>query len=43
MAQNQSSTLSAIDHVGDRLIDYMNQSKMDELRTELQNAKFQIS
>lgn len=43
MAQNQNSTLTAIDHVGDRLIDYMNQSKMDELRTELQNAKFQIS
>lgn len=43
MAQNQSATLTAIDHVGDRLIDYMNQSKMDELRTELQNAKFQIS
>lgn len=43
MAQNQSATLSAIDHVGDRLIDYMNNSKMDELRTELQNAKFQIS
>lgn len=43
MAQNQNSTLAAIDHVGDRLIDYMNQNKMDELRTELQNAKFQIS
>lgn len=43
MAQNQSQTMAAIDHVGDRLIDYMNQSKMDELRTELQNAKFQIS
>lgn len=43
MAQNQSATLSAIDHVGDRLIDYMNNSKMDELRTELQNARFQIS
>lgn len=43
LAQNQSQTLTAIDHVGDRLIDYMNQSKMDELRTELQNAKFQIS
>lgn len=43
MAQNQSATMAAIDHVGDRLIDYMNNSKMDELRTELQNAKFQIS
>lgn len=43
LAQNQSATMAAIDHVGDRLIDYMNQSKMDELRTELQNAKFQIS
>lgn len=43
MAQNQSATIAAIDHVGDRLIDYMNNSKMDELRTELQNAKFQIS
>lgn len=43
MAQNQSQTIAAIDHVGDRLIDYMNNSKMDELRTELQNAKFQIS
>jgi len=35
--------MAAIDHVGDRLIDYMNNSKMDELRTELQNARFQIS
>ena len=43
MAQNQNQTIAAIDHVGDRLIDYMNNSKMDELRTELQNAKFQIS
>ena len=43
LAQNQNQTLTAIDHVGDRLIDYMNQAKMDELRTELQNAKFQIS
>ena len=43
MAQNQAQTIAAIDHVGDRLIDYMNNSKMDELRTELQNAKFQIS
>ena len=43
MAQNQSQTMAAIDHVGDRLIDYMNNSKMDELRTELQNARFQIS
>lgn len=43
LAQNQSATMAAIDHVGDRLIDYMNQNKMDELRTELQNAKFQIS
>lgn len=43
MAQNQSQTMAAIDHVGDRLIDYMTNSKMDELRTELQNAKFQIS
>lgn len=43
MAQNQAQTLAAIDHIGDRLIDYMNNSKMDELRTELQNAKFQIS
>lgn len=43
MAQNQSQTMVGIDKLGDRLIDYMNQSKMDELRTELQNAKFQIS
>ena len=43
MAQNQSQTLVGIDRLGDRIIDYMNQSKMDELRTELQNAKFQIS
>lgn len=43
MAQNQSATLVGIDRLGDRIIDYMNQSKMDELRTELQNAKFQIS
>lgn len=43
MAQNQSATQVSIDKLGDRLIDYMNQSKMDELRTELQNAKFQIS
>ena len=43
MAQNQSQTMVGIDKLGDRLIDYMNQSKMDELRTELQSAKFQIS
>lgn len=43
MAQNQSATLVGIDRLGDRIIDYMNQAKMDELRTELQNAKFQIS
>lgn len=43
MAQNQSATLVGIDRLGDRIIDYMNQSKMDELRSELQNAKFQIS
>lgn len=43
MAQNQSQTLVSIDKLGDRLIDYMNQKEMDELRTELQNAKFQIS
>lgn len=43
MAQNQSATLVGIDRLGDRIIDYMNQSKMDELRTELQNARFQIS
>lgn len=43
MAQNQSQTMVGIDKLGDRLIDYMNQSKLDELRTELQNAKFQIS
>lgn len=43
MAQNQSQTMVGIDRLGDRLIDYMNQSKMDELRNELQSAKFQIS
>ena len=43
MAQNQSQTMVSIDKLGDRLIDYMNQNKMDELRTELQNARFQIS
>lgn len=43
MAQNQNSTLVSIDRLGDRLIDYMNQKEMDSLRTELQNAKFQIS
>lgn len=43
MAQNQSQTMVGIDRLGDRIIDYMNQSKMDELRNELQNAKFQIS
>lgn len=43
MAQNQSQTMVGIDRLGDRIIDYMNRSKMDELRTELQNAKFQIS
>lgn len=43
MAQNQSATLVGIDRLGDRIIDYMNQAKMDELRSELQNAKFQIS
>ena len=43
MAQNQSQTMVGIDRLGDRLIDYMNQKEMDDLRTELQNAKFQIS
>lgn len=43
MAQNQNQTMIGIDRLGDRLIDYMNQNKLDELRTELQNAKFQIS
>ena len=43
MAQNQSQTMVGIDRLGDRIIDYMNQSKMYELRSELQNAKFQIS
>ena len=43
MAQNQNATLVSIDRLGDRLIDYMNQKEMDTLRTELQNAKFQIS
>ena len=43
MAQNQSQTLVGIDKLGDRIIDYMNQKEMDALRTELQNARFQIS
>lgn len=43
MAQNQNATIVSIDRLGDRLIDYMNQKEMDDLRTELQNAKFQIS
>ncbi len=43
MAQNQNQTIVSIDKLGDRLIDYMNQKERDELRTELQNAKFQIS
>lgn len=43
MAQNQNQTMVGIDKLGDRLIDYMNQKEMDELRTELQNARFQIS
>lgn len=43
MAQNQAQTMVGIDKLGDRLIDYMNQKEMDNLRTELQNAKFQIS
>lgn len=43
MAQNQASTMVGIDRLGDRIIDYMSQKEMDELRTELQNAKFQIS
>ena len=43
MAQNQSQTLVGIDKLGDRIIDYMNQKEMDTLRTELQNARFQIS
>lgn len=43
MAQNQSQTLVGIDRLGDRIIDYMSQKEMGNLRTELQNAKFQIS
>lgn len=35
MSQNQAQTMVGIDKLGDRLIDYMNQSKMDELRSEL--------
>lgn len=43
MAQNQNQTMVGIDRLGDRLIDYMNQKEMDDLRTQLQSAKFQIS
>lgn len=43
MAQNQNATTVSIDKLGDRIIDYMNQKEMDELRSELQSAKFQIS
>ncbi len=43
MAQNQNQTMIGIDRLGDRLIDFMNQEKMDTLRNELQNARFQIS
>ena len=32
-----------IDRLGDRLIDFMNQKEMDNLRSELQSARFQIS
>lgn len=43
MAQNQSQTMVGIDRLGDRLIDFMNQKEMDNLRSELQSARFQIS
>ena len=43
MAQNQNQTMVGIDRLGDRLIDFMNQKEMDNLRTELQSARFQIS
>ena len=32
-----------MDKIGDRIIDYLNQKEMDNLRSELQNARFQIS
>lgn len=36
MAQNQCATLQAIDKVGDRIVDYMAQEKMQALRDENQ-------
>ena len=43
MAQNQAQTMVGMDKIGDRIIDYLNQKEMDNLRSELQNARFQIS
>lgn len=42
-AQNQCATLSAIDKLGDRIIDYMAADKAQSLRDENQSLKFQAS
>lgn len=42
-AQNQCATLSAIDKLGDRIIDYMAADKAQALRDENQSLKFQAS
>lgn len=42
-AQNQCATLSAIDKLGDRIIDYMAADKAQALRDENQALKFQAS
>ena len=43
MAQNQCATLQAIDKVGDRIVDYMAQEKMQALRDENQALRLAAS
>lgn len=43
MAQNQCATLQAIDKVGDRIVDYMAQEKMQALRDENQVLRLAAS
>jgi hypothetical protein len=43
MANNTNALLVANDKNTDRIINYLTQTEMDKLRTELQSAQFQLS
>ena len=43
MANNTNALLVAGDKNTDRIINYLTQTEMDKLRTELQSAQFQLS